>query len=197
MLFKKRKLKKKERRELVRIVEYLVSGGAFFWSGYIALIVFKAGFGFSLWWATSLSYLIGWTVNYLLQRFWVFKNPRLAKHELEVTGRYLLISFVNLFINFAILWSLESIGIVVYIGQFISAGFFTVWNYLWYKYYVFPEKFPRKKVHADGKPPRRKRVSKAATVRTPTTSKKLRNKTATYEVTPVPKRMLGTKRRSK
>jgi putative flippase GtrA len=123
MLFKRRKLKKKERRELIRIVEYLVSGGAFFWSGYIALIVFKAGFGFSLWWATSLSYLIGWTVNYLLQRFWVFKNPRLAKHELEVTGRYLLISLVNLFINYLILWWLESIGITVYIGQFISSGF--------------------------------------------------------------------------
>jgi putative flippase GtrA len=138
------KLKKKQRREIIRIAEYMVSGGAFFWSGYLALIVFKAGFGFSLWWATSLSYLIGWTVNYLLQRYWVFNNPRLAKHELEVTGRYLTISAVNLFINYAILWSLESVGITVYIGQFISAEFFTVWNYLWYKFWVFPEKFSRR-----------------------------------------------------
>lgn len=139
-----KKLQKKQLKELIRIGEYLVSGGAFFWSGYLALIFFKAVLGFDLWWATSLSYTIGWSVNYLLQRYWVFDNPRLKKHEVEVTSRYISISVVNLLINYLILWSLENVGITVYIGQFISAGFFTVWNYFWYKFWVFPSKYSRK-----------------------------------------------------
>lgn len=131
------KLKKKEIREVKRITEYLVSGGAFFWSGYGAFFVFDKMFGWSLWWATSVSYLIGWIVNFLLQRYWVFDNPKLKKHETEVTGRYVLISLVNVPINYAILAGLKSVGITPYIGQFVSSGFFTVWNYLWYKLYVF------------------------------------------------------------
>ena len=142
---KLRRLKKKEVREIRRITEYLISGGAFFWSGYIAFFAFDKGLHWSLWWATSVSYLIGWTVNFLLQRYWVFNNPKLAKHQMEVTGRYIIISLVNLLINYLILQSLKAAGITPYIGQFVSSGFFTVWNYMWYKLWVFPSKFPRKK----------------------------------------------------
>jgi len=137
-------LKKKEIKEIKRITEYLISGGAFFWSGYLAFFLFDKGFGWSLWWATSASYLIGWTVNFLLQRYWVFNNPKLKKHETEVTSRYIIISAINLFINYVILHALKVVGITPYIGQFVSSGFFTVWNYVAYKYYVFPDKFSKK-----------------------------------------------------
>lgn len=142
-----RRLKKKEVREVKRITEYLVSGGAFFWSGYGAFFVFDMLLGWSLWWATSISYLIGWTVNFLLQRYWVFANPKLKKHELEVTGRYIIISAVNVPINYFILATLKSVGITPYIGQFVSSGFFTVWNYLWYKLWVFSAKRKPPKVN--------------------------------------------------
>lgn len=148
-----RKLKKKEEREVRRIVEYLVSGGAFFWSGYVTFFVFDKGLHWHLWWATSLSYVIGWTVNFLLQRYWVFDNPRLAKHQTEVTGRYVVISLVNLLINYAILRGLKSAGVTPYIGQFVSSGFFTIWNYAWYKFWVFPERFPRKRGQVSSKKP--------------------------------------------
>lgn len=133
----KLKLTKKLKKELWRIFEYSVSGGAFFWSGYLTFFVLDHLLGASLWWSTSVSYLIGWTVNYLLQRYWVFSDAKLAGQQLEVTGRYIIISLVNLLINYVILKSLKQAGITPYIGQFISAGFFTVWNYLWYKMWVF------------------------------------------------------------
>jgi len=81
----------------------------------------------------------------MLQRYWVFNNPKLAKHQTDVTARYLFISLINLLINYVILKSLKMAGVTPYIGQFVSAGFFTVWNYVLYKYYVFPEKFVRRK----------------------------------------------------
>lgn len=152
------RLKKKEKREVKRIVEYMVSGGAFFWSGYVAFFVFDKVFGWPLWSVSTMAYVIGWSVNYLLQRFWVFNNPRLKKHELQVTGRYLFISVINIPINFAILQALESAGITPYLGQFGAAGFFTFWNYGWYRFWVFPTKFPRKSANSNGKSPKRKRA---------------------------------------
>lgn len=139
------RIKNKDMREIKRVTEYMISGGAFFWSGYVAFFLADKVFGLSLWWATSISYVIGWTINYILQRYWVFNNPTLKKHETEVTGRYLIISLLNIPINYAILASLKSIGISPYIGQFISSGFFTVWNYLWYKLWVFSAKKVRRR----------------------------------------------------
>lgn len=156
---KKMKLKKNEIREVKRITEYMISGGAFFWSGYVTFFLFDKVLGWNLFWATTLSYLIGWTVNFLLQRYWVFNNPKLKKHEVEVTGRYIFISLINIPINYFILAALKGIGITPYIGQFISSGFFTVWNYLWYKYWVFSAKAkqkPRKNLAAPKK--RKKRA---------------------------------------
>lgn len=146
-----RRLKKKEEREVRRVVEYLISGGAFFWTGYVAFFVFDKLLGSPLWLASTMSYVIGWTINYLLQRYWVFNNPRLKKHETEVTGRYIFISAVNIPINYFILWILKSAGITPYIGQFVSSGFFTVWNYAWYKLWVFPERFSRKTINTINK----------------------------------------------
>jgi len=136
-----KKLKKNQRKELVRFGQYMVSGGAYFWSGYLVFFAIDKGLRGSFFWAKSISTLVGWTVNYMLQRFWVFKNPALAKHQTEVTGRYAAVTIADFVIDYFLVLGLKNIGISPYIGQFVSSGFFTVWNYLWYKFYVFPAKF--------------------------------------------------------
>jgi putative flippase GtrA len=137
------KFTKKQKKEVTRITEYMISGGAYFWSGYLAFFIIDKGLGMAFFWAKSISTLIGWTVNFVLQRYWVFKNPELAKHQTEVTSRYIILTVVDFILDFLIVYGLKLIGITPYIGQFVSAGFFTVWNYLWYKYWVFPEKFSK------------------------------------------------------
>jgi len=144
--------KKSNRKLVVQFVQYLISGGAYFWVGYFILIFLNDYFhntqGWSvkksLWWATIISNVIGWTVNYLLQRFWVFNNKSLNKNKTQVTGRYIFITLVDFVLNYFILLGLNNIGISPKIGQFISSGFFTVWNYLWYRFWVFPEKINKK-----------------------------------------------------
>jgi putative flippase GtrA len=138
-------LKKKQKREIKRFTEYMISGGAYFWSGYLMFFVLDQGLGFSLWWAKLLANITGWLVNYALQRYWVFRSPELAKHQTEVTGRYIVITLVDFVLDYGIVATLKSVGITPYIGQFVSSGFFTVWNYLWYKFWVFPQKFAKKK----------------------------------------------------
>lgn len=133
--------KNKQKNEATRIVEYMISGGAYFWSGYVTFAFIDKVLSGSFFWAKSVSTLAGWTVNYLLQRYWVFKNPKLAKHQTEVTSRYVIITLVDFVLDFLIVYYLKQIGVTPYIGQFVSAGFFTVWNYFWYRFWVFPDKF--------------------------------------------------------
>lgn len=138
-------MKKSNKKELVRFAEYMVSGGAYFWTGYLVFFAIDKGIGGSFFWAKSLSTLAGWTVNYMLQRFWVFRNPGLAKHQTEVSGRYAIVTVVDFIIDYFLVLGLKEVGISPYIGQFISSGFFTVWNYVLYKFYVFPDKFKKHK----------------------------------------------------
>ena len=141
----KKKQTQKNRRELVRITEYMISGGAYFWSGYAMFFVADQVLGLNLWWAKLISNLFGWTINYTLQRYWVFKNPDLAKNQTDVTFRYISLTIVNFILDYLIVSTLQTLGLTPYLGAFVSSGFFTVWNYVWYRFYVFPEKYPRKK----------------------------------------------------
>lgn len=146
----KRRLHKTQKNEIKRITEYMVSGGAYFWAGYVTFFVIDKLFHGSFFWAKSISTLVGWTVNYLLQRYWAFNNPTLKAHQTEVTARYMIITLSDFVLDFLIVWRLTQVSIFgfhinPYIGQFISSAFFTVWNYLWYRYWVFPEKFVSRK----------------------------------------------------
>lgn len=145
--------KAQSKREIRRITEYMISGGAYFWTGYVVFFLCDKWLGLSLWWAKLLANITGWLVNYVLQRYWVFRNPKLNQHQTEVTIRYAIITLVNFVLDYFIILGLKSVGITPYIGQFISSGFFTVWNYLWYKFWVFPEKFtPNPKVRRTVRP---------------------------------------------
>lgn len=136
---------KKKTSELRRFTEYMISGGAYFWSGYLVFFFIDKGLGMAFFWAKSISTLVGWLVNYVLQRYWVFKNPELAKHKTQVTGRYTFITLLDFVLDFLIVYGLKLVGVSPYIGQFVSSAFFTVWNYAWYKYYVFPDTFKKTK----------------------------------------------------
>jgi putative flippase GtrA len=140
-----KKLNKRNKQLILQFIEYMISGGAYFWSGYALFAFLWSGLGWSLWWAKLAANIFGWTVNFVLQRYWVFKNPNLRGHLSEVTGRYIVITLVDFVLDYFIVYALTLVGVTPYIGQFISSGFFTVWNYLWYRFWVFPEKIMRKK----------------------------------------------------
>jgi len=127
----------KQRPEVVRIIQYMISGGAYFWSGYIVFFIADQWLGLNLWWAKLAANLTGWTVNFLLQRYWVFNSSTLKGKQTQVTSRYVAITALNFILDYLIVRGLKSIGLTPYLGQFVSAGFFTIWNYLWYKLWVF------------------------------------------------------------
>jgi putative flippase GtrA len=140
--------KPRQKHEITRIIQYLASGGAYFWAGYGMFFALDKGLGLSLWWAKLGANIFGWIVNYVLQRYWVFNNPSLAAKQAQVTTRYVFITLVNFLLDYVIVATLKSAGLTPYIGQFVSSGFFTVWNYVWYRWWVFsdPTRKPRRGV---------------------------------------------------
>lgn len=137
---------KRKKTIWAQLAEYFVSGGAFFWSGYLAFAIFDSIFHWPLFIAKQTANLIGLTVNYILESRWVFKVKSKKNLERRRTGRYAVITIINFGIDYLIVKSLKNIGISPYIGQFVSAGFFTAWNFVWYKYWVFAAHTPRHKV---------------------------------------------------
>lgn len=138
-------LKKKQRRQLIRITEYMVSGGAYFWTGYFIIVFLTPVIG--LWWANLLGNGLGVTVNFVLQRYWVFDDNKRQPLG-SATWRYVVYTGLNFILNYIILRVLLHFGVPVAIGQFVAAGFFTVWNYVWYQHWVFKkDKKPIRRVH--------------------------------------------------
>lgn len=81
--------------------------------------------------------VVGWTLNYLLQRYWAFANRDFKKREGAALFKYLVLTACNFALDYAIVGGLKHIGISPYIGFIISAGFFAVWNFVWYRFWVF------------------------------------------------------------
>lgn len=133
------KRKNRYRKELKRIAEYLVSGGAQFWSGYGAFALLDLVFRIPFWPNRVLSYGVGVVVNFYLQRYWVFGKSRMSKKQLHASAeKYYGLMFTNFLLDLAIVGGLyELADVSPYIGQFVSAGFFTVYNYLLFKFWVF------------------------------------------------------------
>lgn len=128
---------RRKRKLIIQFLEYMVGGGVYFWSGYAVFALLYSGVGIDWVPAKIAADVVGWTLGFLVQRYWAFNDPRLKGRNVRVTGRYVGITAVNFVIDYAIIASLKAVGVTPYVGFFISSGFFTVWNYIWYRFWVF------------------------------------------------------------
>lgn len=129
----------KDSKWLKQFAKYMAGGSLYFWVGYG---VFAIGYSLlHVWWlwAKIAADTIGWSLNYFVQRYWAFNSDHLRLSEMEHVGRYLFIETIGFILDYAIIGILKYAGVSPYIGFFISSAFFTVWSFLWYKYWVFPE----------------------------------------------------------
>lgn len=138
--------KQSKKAELIQLVQYSIVGGAWFWSGYAMFALCDQVFGLNLWWSKLIANLFGLSVNFLLQRIWVFARNQQKVQKLNVvTSRYVILTIVNLFVDYLIIRVLkDTFSVSPYVGQFVAAGFFWGWNYLWYRYWVFAQSSKRK-----------------------------------------------------
>lgn len=132
--------KRYHKKLTVRLAEYLLGGTLYFWIGYGLFALALSVFGLSWFWAKVLGDIVGRSVNYIVQRYVAFDDT--DNHESTHVSRYTIISVMSIVIDYSIVAALNEIGLSPYVGQIISAAFFTAWNYLWFKYWVFVPKKP-------------------------------------------------------
>lgn len=120
-----------------QFAKYMAGGSVYFWSGYAIFAICYSVLGWWWLWAKVAADAVGWSLNYVAQRYWAFGDQHHLS-EMRHAARYLFIESIGFVLDYAIIGGLKAIGITPYIGFFISAGFFTVWSYLWYKFWVFP-----------------------------------------------------------
>ena len=122
---------------LAQVMKFMTGGAAFFFIGYALFSLLYGVFSWRWWVAKAVADLVGWAVNYLIQRYWAFVHPDLKGKNRRVFGKFTFISVVNLGIDYAIVGGLKLLGVSPFLGLFISSWFFTVWKFLWYKHWVF------------------------------------------------------------
>jgi putative flippase GtrA len=122
-----------------RFAKYISGGAVYFWVGYAVFAICYSILKWDWLLAKIAADAIGWTLNYLVQRLWAFSD-RIHLSEMQHAGRYVFIESVGFVLDYLIIWGLKSIGVTPYIGFFVSAGFFTIWSWLWYKHWVFPKR---------------------------------------------------------
>ncbi|MGH7157177.1 MAG: GtrA family protein, partial [Candidatus Saccharimonadales bacterium] len=122
---------------MIQFAEYMVGGGVWFWGG---LGIFAICFDLLHWpwWVSKvLADAFGWSANYGIQRYWAFYSSKLKGQDRQVIFRYVLINGIDFIFDYAIVWAFIHNGLTPYIGFFASAAFTTVWDYLWYRFWVF------------------------------------------------------------
>lgn len=128
------------RHTVIQFLEYMVGGGVYFWSAYGVFAGLYSGVGWAWFPAKIISDLTGSTLAYFVQRYWAFNSKRLMGHEAQTIKKFSIVTIASYIIDYAIIWGLDSAGVSPYLGFFVAAGFFTVWNYLWYRFWVFNAK---------------------------------------------------------
>lgn len=122
---------------VIQFGEYLVGGSLYFWIGLGVFALCHNVFHWNWIVSKALSDVLGWTLNYLIQRYWAFYDKRLKGQDRRVVIRYTFINAVDLIFDYAIVFGFVHFQINIYIGFVVSAFFTTVWDYLWYRYWVF------------------------------------------------------------
>lgn len=124
---------------LVQFAYFNLGGIVFFVSGYLMFVLLYGLLHWNWFIAKCIADLTGWTLNYLMQHYLAFPAVARAQGHRTVLRRYIPFSLLNLGIDYAIVGILNWMGVSPLIGLWISALFFTVWKWLWYRHWVFKQ----------------------------------------------------------
>lgn len=124
-------------RRIVQFFEFLVGGSVYFWVGLGVFSVLYHVFDQGWLLAKICADVIGLTLSFLIQRYWAFYDKRLANQDLSVIIKFYFINGIDFIFDYGIVALVVSAGITPYVGFVVSAAYTTVWDYFWYRFWVF------------------------------------------------------------
>lgn len=160
-------MNKRRKKSLIKIaIEFIklqLAGNILFWVTYAGFFVLHELLGWADLSALATASIVAHLCFFIADKEWVFNDKTGQRKTGVEVVRFILFMGMNYFINLGIIAGLDKyFDVSPYIGQFVAAAFFTVWNFVGLRFWVFQEvhhhaitvKKPRKRKNA------RKRTSK-------------------------------------
>lgn len=125
-------------KKMLEFLRYIVAGNVLFLSTYCMYFVLHGALGWSDGLAMAVGSVVGHIVFFAIDKTWVFVQGGSRRKTREELVRFVAFMGASYFLNLGIVLGLDKyLSISPYIGQFVAAGFFTAWNYVGLKYWVF------------------------------------------------------------
>ncbi len=128
------------KKKLLHYFYYMLGGSLYFWAGYG---IFSTLYGIFHWpwlFAKMCGDAVGLSINFVIQHHYTFAEHHGGRRRRHTLKKYTPLSIFNIFLDYGLVGGLNHAGLSPFISPWISAGFFTIWNYLLYKYWVFAPK---------------------------------------------------------
>ena len=120
------------------VVQYLVSGVLVFGADYLTFFLTYQILHIELALATAIAYVVGFSTNFLLLRYWAFAREAQKDYFFTGTIKYGIWLAINYGLTYLMLKYLQEwAGLTPFLGKFVVAFFMTFWNYAGYKVWVF------------------------------------------------------------
>lgn len=140
-------MKQKQKKSLIKLaiqfVKLNLAGNILFWGTYGGFFLLYEIFGLPEVASLAVASIIAHVFFFIADKKWVFNGENGNQKTSDQVWRFVAFMGLNYFINLGIILSLSAyFGISPYIGQFISAMFFVIWNFVGLKFWVFQEPIP-------------------------------------------------------
>ncbi len=134
---------KKKRKLLKYVIEFLklqLTGNILFWGTYGGYFALHELMGIGETPALATASIFAHVLFFVVNKEWVFDDKTGKRKTSQEVTRFVMFMGLNYFINLGIITGLSHyFGISPYIGQFIAGLFFTAWNYIGLRFWVFQE----------------------------------------------------------
>lgn len=127
-------------RYAIEFIKLQLTGNILFWGTFFGYALLHEIVGWPDALALAIASIFAHILFFLVNREWVFDDKTGQRKGSQEVIRFILFMGLNYFINLGIILGLNSyLGITPYAGQFIAGFFFTAWNFIGLRFWVFQE----------------------------------------------------------
>ena len=135
-------MRQKQKKHYIKLaIQFLklqLAGNVLFWGTYLGFFLLDTFTSWPDFVALAVASVAAHVLFFIVDKEWVFADSTGRRKKASEITRFVVFMGFNYFLNLAIIGGLSLYwGLTPYIGQFVSALFFTVWNYAGLKFWVF------------------------------------------------------------
>lgn len=166
------KNKKKYLKLLIEFIKLQLTGNVLFWGTYIGYFLLHELAHWPDLPSLAFASLFAHGLFFLVNKQWVFDDKTGKRKTSQEIIRFILFMGLNYFINIGIITGLQHyFGVTPYIGQFVAGFFFTAWNFIGLRFWVFQEMHHPALSTKHIKEGKKRRAKRAATKRRSSTKR--------------------------